>query len=306
MGGFGMKIAVTGASSYSGKYITRRLLQQGEEVISLTLHPDRPDPFAGAVRAFPLDFARPDDLASALRGVDVFVNTYWVRFDWRDNTQSRAVVNARVLVDAARSAGVKRIIYISITNPSPTSPLPYFRGKAAIEKMTADSGLSYAILRPTILFGAEDILINNIAFLLRHFPVFAIPGDGGYRLQPIYVDDLAGLAVTGVHQKDNSVWDAVGPDSFSFLQLVRLIGDKIGARRPLIHVPPRLALLAAQILGRFLDDVLMTRDEVAGLMGNLLVTTDPPRGHTRLSDWLEANKRSVGSHYASELRRHYS
>ena len=300
-----MKIAVTGSFSYSGKYITKRLLDRGDEVITLTGHPNRPDPFNGKVKASPLDFNDERGLANSLKGVDVFVNTYWVRFDKGANTQPQAVENTRKLVNAAKAAGVKRMAHISITNPSADSPLPYFWGKAANEKAVIESGISYAIIRPTVLVGAEDILINNIAFLLRRFPVFALPGDGSYRLQPVYVEDVADLAVKAVYEKGNSIIDAVGPDIFTFREMVELIGEKIGAKRPLISVPPRLALWAAQFLSRFLGDVLLTPEEVDGLMANLLVSKDPPTCRTHFADWLETNKDRVGIKYASELKRHY-
>ncbi|MBM3153019.1 MAG: NAD-dependent epimerase/dehydratase family protein, partial [Chloroflexi bacterium] len=164
-----MKIAVTGAFSYSGKYITHRLLAQGHEVITLTGHPDRPDPFGGKVKAFPLDFEAAS-LTRNLRGVDTLYNTYWIRFDQGGNTQPRAVTNTRILVQAAKAAGVRRMVHISITNPSTDSHLPYFSGKAANEQAVIESGIGYTILRPTVLFGKEDILINNIAWLLRRFP----------------------------------------------------------------------------------------------------------------------------------------
>lgn len=300
-----MKIAVTGAFSYSGKYITRRLLARGEQVVTLTNHPNRPDPFDGRVRAFPLDFADASSLTSSLRGADALVNTYWIRFDQGANTQPEAVTNTRRLVDAAAAAGVKRIVHISITNPSADSPLPYFWGKAANEKAVTDSGMSYAILRPTVLFGTEDILINNIAWLLRRFPFFALPGDGSYRLQPVFVDDLAALAVDAVFERGDSVRDAVGPDIFTFREMVGLIGAQVGAHRPLVSVPPRLALTAAQLLSLFVNDVMLTPEEVDGLMAGLLVSREPPLCKTRLGDWLEENKKSVGAKYASELQRHY-
>jgi NADH dehydrogenase len=300
-----MKIAVTGAFSYSGKYITRRLLERGAEVVTLTGHPNRPDPFNGRVPAFPLDFANASSLTSSLRGADVLVNTYWVRFDKGANTQPAAVENTRRLVDAAVAAGVKRIVHISITNPSADSPLPYFWGKAVNEKFVMDSGLSYAILRPTVLFGAEDILINNIAWLLRRFPFFALPGDGSYRLQPVYVDDVAALAADAVFESGNSVRDAVGPDILSFKEMVRLIGQKVGAPRLMVRVRPRLALAAAQFLSLFVKDVMLTPEEVDGLMAGLLVSKDPPLCKTRLGDWLEENWESVGRVYASEIARHF-
>ncbi|HJR82186.1 MAG TPA: NAD(P)H-binding protein [Anaerolineales bacterium] len=303
-----MKIAVTGAFSYSGKYITKRLLERGEDVITLTGHPNRPDPFGGKVKAYPLDFDEStlqSSMTRSLQGVDVLVNTYWVRFDKGENTQPRAVENTRKLINAANAAGVKRVVHISITNPSAESHLPYFWGKAANEKTVIESGMGSAILRPTVLFGKEDILINNIAFLLRRFPFFALPGDGSYKLQPVYVDDVAELAVEGVYRTDNYIIDAVGPDIFTFKEMVNLIGEKIGAKRPLITVPPRLALLAAQFLSIFVSDVILTPEEVDGLMAGLLVSKDPPLGRTRLADWLEANKDRVGATYASEIKKHY-
>ncbi|GAB4431810.1 MAG: hypothetical protein Kow002_19990 [Anaerolineales bacterium] len=300
-----MKIAVTGAFSYSGKYIARRLLERGEEVITLTGHSNRPDPFNGQVKAFPLEFENEAQLIESLQGVHTLYNTYWVRFDRGENTQPRAVENTRKLVDAAVKAGVQRIVHISITNPSPDSPLPYFWGKAANEQAVIDSGLSYAILRPTVLFGAEDILINNIAYLLRRFPFFSIPGDGNYKLQPVYVDDLAKLAVHHGYTQDNAILDAVGPQIFTFKEMVRLIAKTLGLNRNLLHVPPSIALAAAQFLSIFVGDVLLTSEEVDGLMAGLLVSSEPPRCETRLSDWLAENKESVGIRYASELKRHY-
>ena len=301
-----MKIAVTGAFSYSGKYIAKRLLEKGEEVITLTNHPNRPNPFNGKIQAFPLNFANETELAQSLQGVDVLVNTYWVRFDKGANTQPQAVENTKALVRAAVKAGVKRIVHISIANPSADSHLPYYWGKAANEKAVTESGMSYAILRPTVLVGGgEDILINNIAFLLKRFPIFFVPGDGQYGIQPVHVEDLAKLAVEGVYSKENYVIDAVGPDSYTFKGLIELVRDTIGAKSLLISMPPRLALLAAQFLSLFVNDVILTPEEVDGLMGNLLVSKEPAHGKTLFKDWLKENREIVGATYASELKKHY-
>ena len=151
----------------------------------------------------------------------------------------------------------------------------------------------------------EDILINNIAWLLRRFPFFALPGDGSYRLQPVFVDDLAALAADAVYETGNSVRDAVGQDIFTFREMVELIGAKVGVRRPLLKVHPRLALTAAQFLSVFVRDVMLTPEEVDGLMAGLLVSKEPPLCKTRLGDWLEENKKTVGAKYASELQRHF-
>jgi len=295
--------AVTGAFGYSGRYIARRLLAQGEPVVTLTNSPGRAGDLAGRVKAFPLDFERPDELIESLRGVHVLYNTYWVRFNHRRFTHAAAVRNTQTLVEAARRAGVERIVHVSITNPSEASPLEYFRGKAILERSLRETGLSHSILRPTVLFGREDILINNIAWALRHLPVFGVFGDGSYRLQPIFVDDLAALAVRHGSLEGNHVVEAIGPETYGYRDLVRTIAERIGVRRPIVSVPPRIGLWAGKLIGAFVGDVLITREEIAGLMDELLYVEAPPAGSTRLSAWVSQNRETLGRRYASELAR---
>jgi uncharacterized protein YbjT (DUF2867 family) len=295
--------AVTGAFGYSGKYITRRLLDQGQQVITLTNSPQRHNPFGDRVPAFPFNFDRPAALIESLRGVSVLYNTYWVRFDHPDFTFDDAIRNSEMLFSAARQAGVERVVHVSITNPSPASPLPYFRGKASVEAALQASGISYAILRPTVLFGQEDILINNIAWALRRLPVFGVFGDGRYRLQPLYVGDLARLAAGHGEARENVIVNAIGPETFTYRQLVATIAAIIGKRRPIISVPPTLGYLAGWLLGRLSGDVMITRDEVAGLMAGLLHVETPPTGSTPLTAWARAHADTLGRSYASELTR---
>jgi NADH dehydrogenase len=263
---------VTGAFGYSGKYITARLLAAGNRIRTLTNSLQRQNPFGTAVETHPYNFDRPDELAHSLQGADVLINTYWVRFDHKDFSHTQAVRNTLCLFDAARRAGIRRVVHISITNPSAESKLPYFRGKAELEAALRVSGLSYAILRPTVLFGEEDILINNIAWMLRRFPVFGVFGDGSYRVQPIIVDDLAHLAVEASGRSENMVRDAIGPETFTYRELVSVIGVAIGRRRPIVSIPPWLGVAVGRLVGAFVGDVVVTPEEVAGLMRNLLVT----------------------------------
>lgn len=297
--------ALTGAFSYTGRYITRQLLAAGHNVMTLTGHPNNPNPFGDRVKAFPFNFEHPDALAESLRGVEVLYNTYWVRFSYGQTTFEQAVRNTKTLIDAAKRAGVRRFVHVSITNPSLESPLPYFAGKAELERYLQDSELSYAILRPTVVFGKEDILLNNIAYLLRRFPVFVMPGKGDYRLQPIFVEDLAELAVREGQGRENKIVDAIGPETFTFAELVDIIRTQIGSRARILALPPGLAWSLAQIVGWFVKDVVLTRDEVVGLMDDLLVTNSPPAGKTRFSVWARENVQFLGAQYASELARHY-
>jgi len=296
---------VTGAFGYTGKYITRRLLARGVQVRTLTGHPGRPNPFGPQVRVYPFHFDRPTELVRSLEGATTLYNTYWVRFNYGSVTFERAVEHTRVLIRAAEEAGVRRIVHISITNASPDSPLPYFRGKGLLEQTIMNSRLSHAIIRPTVIFGAEDILINNIAWLLRRYPVFAIFGRGDYRLQPVYVDDVAELAVDVGRREDNVTVEAVGPEVYTFEELVRLIAEKPGRKIRLVHVGPGLGLALGRLIGRAVGDVLITEDEIKGLMANLLVSSGPPTCPTRFSVWLERNATVLGTRYASELARHY-
>jgi len=294
---------VTGAFGYSGRYIAQRLLAGGRTVRTLTNSPHRANPFGSAVEAHPFNFDEPAKLTASLEGAAVLYNTYWVRFNAADFRHSIAVDNTLKLFDAARRAGVARVVHVSITNPSEDSPLEYFSGKARLEKALALSGLSHAILRPTVLFGKEDILVNNIAWMLRHLPVFGVFGDGSYRLQPIYVDDLAKLAVEQGGLRTNVVIDAIGPETFAYRELVETIGGLIGKRRRVVSVSPGLAYVVSRTLGIFLRDLTITREEIAGLMQGLLYTHSPPAGETKLTDWAREHAGELGRRYASELAR---
>lgn len=296
-------VVITGAFSYTGKYATRILLGHGYEVRTLTNHP--PAHRDERVSVFPYNFERPDELRRRLEGASVLINTYWVRFPRGESSFESAVRNTRVLVEAAKDAGIQRIVHVSIANPSLESPLGYYKGKAEVEKAVIASGLSYAILRPTVIFGAEDILINNIAWFVRRLPMFGIPGDGRYGIRPIFVEDMARLLVDAAEADGNSVSDAVGPETFSFEELVRLIASSVGRRVRIIHLPAALAYLATLLTGWIVGDVVLTWEEYKGLMGDLLAPRGPSAGRTRLSQWLAENRECVGQGYASEVARHF-
>ena len=299
-------VVITGAFSYTGRYTTRLLLSRGYRIRTLTYHPKRENPFGKSVQVFSYNFDHPDELRETLRGASALINTYWVRFPRGESTFETAVQNTRTLIAAAKDAGVRRIVHVSIANPSDQSPLGYYNGKAQLEEAVIDSGLSYAILRPTVIFGTEDILINNIAWFVRRFPVFGIPGDGSYRIRPIYVEDMARLIADAVGQQGNAVLDAVGPETFSFQELVKLIASQLGRSVRLVHLPMSLAYFSTLVMGWFVRDVVLTWEEYKGLMANLLAPEGPSSGQTRLSQWLAAHREHVGTQYASEVARHFS
>ncbi|MDA2929058.1 NmrA family NAD(P)-binding protein [Acidobacteria bacterium AH-259-O06] len=296
---------VTGSFGYIGKYITRRLLGEGRRIKTITTHPNKENPFGEVVTAYPYNFDKPDLLVENLRGAHTFYNTYWIRFEYGGVTFRQAVENSITLFRCAAQAGIKKVVHISVTHASENSSLPYFKGKAEVEKALVTCGLPHTIVRPTVVFGKEDILINNIAWMMRKFPVFPIFGSGQYLVQPVYVEDLASIAVASADDTDSRIIDAVGPETFTFEELLRLIASKIEQNVKFVHLPPTLGLLLGHLIGLVVGDVVLTKDELKGLMNNLLYSEQSPNGETLFSEWLSSNKNRVGRTYSSELKRHF-
>jgi len=296
---------VTGAFGYTGRYIAQRLLDRGEAVRNLTRNPANFSPFGDRVERHPLNFDDTPQLVESLRGASTLYNTYWIRFARGPVNHDTAVSNSRILIDAAVAAGVQRIVHISITSANAKSPLPYFRGKGLVESHIRDSGLAHSIIRPTVIFGREDILINNIAWFLRRFPVFPVAGRGNYRLQPVFVDDVARLAIESASADGNTTLDAVGPETFTFQELARQIRQTTGGSARIVLLPSPLVRSIAQGMSAFLQDVVLTREELDGLMAGHLVSAEGPTGTTRLTDWMREHRDTLGRRYASELARHY-
>jgi uncharacterized protein YbjT (DUF2867 family) len=296
---------VTGAFSYSGAAIASALEAAGRHVRTLTGHPGRAVAGTG-IEARPLDFTDPAGLAESMRGARTLYNTYWVRFAHGPVSHPVAVANSRVLFQAAADAGVQRIVHVSITHPDADSPYPYFRGKAAVELALSDLGISHAVLRPAIMFGGSGVLINNIAWLLRHLPVFAVGGTGAYRVRPIHIDDLARLCVRAGNSAQTEIIDAVGPERPAFIDLVGYLKEAVGSRSQVVRVPGSVIPAAARLLGLALRDTLLTAEEYQAMADGLADTDGPATGETALTGWITAHKDSLGRVYANELTRHFS
>jgi uncharacterized protein YbjT (DUF2867 family) len=296
--------AVTGAFGYSGSAIARELLAAGHRVRTLTGHPERA-PAGTAIEVRPLSFSDPDGLVDSLRGTHTLYNTYWVRFAHGETDHKRAVANSRVLFDAASRAGVQRIVHVSITHAAPDSPYPYFRGKAEVERDLRGVGVPCAIVRPAILFGGDGVLVNNIAWLLRRVPVFAIGGSGDYRIRGIHVDDLARLCAGLGGRSDTVLMDAVGPQSVTFREMVTVIKAATGSHAAIVPVPGWLVPPLSSALGLALHDVLLTRDEYLAMADGLADSDAPSSGEIVFTDWVAEHGAELGRTYASELGRHY-
>src|SRR5579864_5648767 len=296
---------VTGAFGYTGAQITRRLITAGREVRTLTNHPRPNDAASQNIQVAPLNFTDRAALQRSLEGAQVLYNTYWIRFPHGNKTFEQAVENSRALFQAAKRAGVERIVHVSIANPSVDSPLGYYHGKAQVERALTESGVAYAILRPTVLFGTGDILINNIAWFLRHFPIFAVPDIGDCSMQPGHVEDMADLMVARGSRRDCTIEDAVGAEAYTFEEIVRKIAQAVGSHAKIIRVGKRTLAPMLRVLGWVTGDVVLTDEELDGLAANLLLSKTPALCPTSFSKWLTENSSQVGRKYASEIRRHY-
>ena len=295
--------AVTGAFGYSGRQIAKRLLERGCEVVTLTNKPPQPELFGQSIAAFPFTFDNPDQLARSLEGIQVLYNTYWVRFNHKNFTHADGVRNSGILFEAAKRAGVRRIVHVSIANPSMDSPFEYYRGKAVIENKLRESGVSHSILRPTVLFGHGDILMNNIAWTLRRFPVVGYFGKGDYHIRPIHLDDFADLAVEHGMRDGNEIVDAVGPEDYPYKALLLTAAEILGLKNLLVPVPVWLGHSVAKVIGRVQNDIFLTRQEIGTLMANLLTSSAPTTGGISLREYLRKNRETIGRSYANELFR---
>lgn len=301
-------IAITGVLGYSGRYIAAEAVRRGYRVIGLTNSADRlPNPQGYELRRLPWSSEE-----NVLEGTDALINTYWVRFSYDGKghaafNHTTAVENTKKLFAAAQAAGVKRIVHTSITKPDSQSELSYFRGKAELESALEATGIPHSILRPAVLFGetpAESILLNNMAWTLRHLPAAATFGMGRYRLQPIHVQDFAELAMNeAAGSAPHTVINATGAETYSFRELWRLLARAMGVYRPILPVPAPFGLLTARLLGSLVGDVMLTRDEIAGLSQDRLATDTPPAGQRKLSEWVQTYAEELGRNYASELAR---
>jgi NADH dehydrogenase len=293
--------AVTGALSYTGRAIAEDLLARGEQVRSLSRRDDPGDPLRSRIDLRRLAFD--DSLADALAGVETLYNTYWTRFERGSASFDLAVERTIALFEAAHRAGVSRVVHVSVSKADRADDLPYFRGKHRIEQWLESSELEWSIVRPTLIFGAKDVLLNNIAWALRHLPVFLLPGRGGGLVQPISVRDTAGICVEA---PPRVVVDAAGPERFDFKGLVGQLASAVGSRARILSAPEWVGLAAVRVANVAVRDVIVTRDELTALGRSLITSDEPPRGSERFSDWLAANGHELGRRYTSELRRNFS
>jgi nucleoside-diphosphate-sugar epimerase len=298
--------AITGAFGFTGRALAKRLLDDGRDLVTLSRRSGDGDPLRDRLRVEPFDTDRPDHLVASLAGVDTLFNTYWIRFPRGPRTYERAVAQTAVLVAAARDAGVRRIVHVSVVNAAIDGPTPYVRAKAALEALVRGSGLEWVIVRPTLTYGPSDILINNLAWALRRLPICGLPGTGRYTVQPVHVNDVARICVEAGRGDAGMTIDAAGPEILAYRDLVEMVRGAVRSHSIVVPMPAPLVLAAGRALGLAVRDVVLTRDEVRELTSSFLTSAESPLGTIRISEWLRANGAVLGRRWASELARNYA
>ena len=298
-------VAVTGSFGFTGRALTERLLAAGHGVVTLTRRSGEGDALAERITVRRFDTDRREELAAALAGVETLFNTYWLRFPRGSATFEGAVARSAVLLAAAREAGVRRVVHVSVVNAASDAETPYVCAKAALEGIVRSSGLEWVIVRPTLTYGPNDILINNLAWALRRFPIYGLPGLGRYTVQPVHVDDVARICVEAAAGPSGVVLDAAGPETMPYRELVERVRAAVGSRSLVLPMPGAVVLATARVLGLLVRDVVLTRDEIRELTSSLLTSQRPPLGTIRITDWVREHADSLGRRWSSELSRNY-
>ena len=296
---------VTGAFGYTGRWIAHHLLEKGVQVRTLTNAVGRDDPFDGRVEVHPLDFDDHAALVESLRGAEVLYNTYWVRYNHRRRNFEHgiAVENSKRLFKAAAEAGVERIVHFSVAHPHKAPDWTYICGKVEVEKYLNDSEYCFAILRPTVLFGGHrNVLINNIAWMLRKFPIFGVFGMGNYPIQPVHVKDVARVAVEQGESRENVTIDVTGPETFRYKEYIGVMAKSMSLRRIILPMPPFVGWLFGKFLGLLLQDLVITRAEIKGLRRGLMASDEDPLGQLKFSEWIAEHGKDFGKRYQNDLK----
>ncbi|HXR24984.1 MAG TPA: NAD(P)H-binding protein [Candidatus Binataceae bacterium] len=271
-------IAIAGGSGFIGRAIVRRLAA----IPGLTVRVLTRDPVKARVRLAAegkVDFVSADvndpaRLATVIAGADTIINA--VQFDgYPIEKPSRGLTFNRVdyggtvsLIAATKAAGVPNFIYISGAAADERSPNPAFRAKGRAERALRDAGLAFTILRPSLVYGPEDRVVNGLAKAIRMMPVMVVPGSGQQKLRPLLVDDLAACVALAIGGRGrNGIYEVGGPDPMTFDELVRLVMEITGHKRPIIHVPENLLLVAGAVAEK-LPGALFSRDAVAFLVAD--------------------------------------
>lgn len=272
-------IALVGGTGFLGRAVARKLVRAGHVVRVIARYPENAailktagDP--GQVVLMRGDILKPKSLRAPLVGVDVVVNMVGILFE-KGNRQRFAAIHAQGaenLAKAAAEAGVKRFIHLSALGVDQAGSAKYARTKMTGEKAVRAIMPNATILRPSVVFGAEDNFFNQFAALATFLPFLPLIGGGRTKFQPVYVEDVAEAALRAVHDKqtEGKTYSLGGPEVVSFEQILTFITHTIKRDKFLLPLPFSLAKIFA-FFAECLPTPVLTRDQVELLKSDNVV-----------------------------------
>lgn len=271
LGGFKPLILLTGATGFVGGYVARRLVSQGARLRCLV----RQTSIATGDRLAALgvelalgDVTDPDSLARAVKGVEAVIHLVAVIVERGQATFQRVNYQGTLnLLAACQGAQVRRFLHMSNIGVGPEASFPFMHSKWRAEEEVRRSGLDWTVFRSSIMFGAGDEFVTKLAGMVRKAPLAPIIGSGGTRFQPIWVEDTARCLALALEKADTvgRVIPIGGPEHLTYEEIIDLIIEALGVRKPKVHIPVALMMPVAAIMAALQTRPLITPGQLSQL-----------------------------------------
>jgi NADH dehydrogenase len=260
-----MRIVVTGGTGFIGSEVVNLLLENpGDRVAVTTRDPGQDDPWNGRVERIQAFAGDPTSLGKAFARADVVVHAIqFPNHPVEDPSRGRTYMEVdgkgtQVAARVAKSMGVRRFVYLSGAGAGQGRPQPWFQAKDMAETAIRESGMEYALLRPSWIYGRGDRSMNRFVTFCRYFPVVPVIGDGRTPVYPIYVKDVARCAVEVVRREDarDKALELGGPERLTMDEIIRTVQKVLSKRRPLLHHPVGLMKLLVRPMALLPEPIL--------------------------------------------------
>jgi uncharacterized protein YbjT (DUF2867 family) len=276
-------VTVFGGSGFLGRHVVRALARLGYRVRVAVRRPElagflQPAGRVGQIHAVQANLRHPASVEAATRDADVVVNLVGILFESGRQTFDAVQAFGAEAVALAAAAYGARLVHVSAIGADQNAPSRYARSKATGEKLVLAAVPSAVILRPSILFGAEDDFFNKFAAMARLSPALPLVGGGHTRFQPVFAGDVAAAVVAAIEgrAKDRGPYELGGPEVKSFKELMQFVLATIERKRLLVPIPFALAKLQASFL-QLMPKPLLTTDQVELLRGDNIVSGEAKR-----------------------------
>ncbi len=265
-------VTVFGGSGFLGRHVVRALLKRGWRVRAAVRRPDlagylQPLGMVGWVQPIQANLRYRWSVDRAVENVDAVVNlTAIMTPSGRQSLEAVNVFGARAVAEAARGAGLDRVVHVSALGADPEAPSAYGRSKAAGEAGVFETLPDSVVMRPSVMFGPEDHFFNRFAGMAQMSPALPLVGGGKTLFQPVFAGDVASAIADAVEGKarPGTVYELGGPEVHSFRDCMEIMLEVIGRKRMLVPLPWPVARAMASVL-QFVPGKPLTPDQVRQL-----------------------------------------